>query len=173
MNQIKKLSDIEVYINLYKSDENNRIINIHHLKNAQPIGNLYYPNCLLKSDSVIYNPINERIMSLSNVTHKEKKFDYFEINKKEETPVFFFIYNTDNYYHFVYDTLPYLISFLELKKHIKDVKLLMNYPNSSKNEFYRFVDEFLDILDITKDDILIVDKNTVYDSIYIDRKSVV
>jgi capsular polysaccharide biosynthesis protein len=167
MNQIKKLSDIEVYINLYKSDENNRIINIHHLKNAQPIGNLYYPNCLLKSDSVIYNPINERIMSLSNVTHKEKKFDYFEINKKEETPVFFFIYNTDNYYHFVYDTLPYLISFLELKKHIKDVKLLMNYPNSSKNEFYRFVDEFLDILDITKDDILIVDKNTVYDSVYI------
>jgi hypothetical protein len=166
MNKI--LSDIKVYMNLFDSDENNRVIDIHCLNKAQPIGSsLFYPNCLLKSNDITYNPINERIMSLINVEDKNIEGDYFEVNRKEETPVFFFIYNTDNYYHFVYDTLPYLISFLELRKQIKDVKLLMNYPNSSKNEFYRFVNEFLDILGIKKDDILIVDKKTVYDSVYI------
>ena len=61
----------------------------------------------------------------------------------------------DNYFHFVYDTLPYLISFFELKKEIPNLKLLMNYPNFQKNKFYTFVNEFLEILNIMSTDIKI------------------
>ena len=41
-----------------------------------------------------------------------------EINNKKiiNENVFFFIYNFDNYYHFLYDTLPYLYTYFELKK---------------------------------------------------------
>ena len=82
-------------------------------------------------------------------------------------PLFFFIYNTDNYFHFIYDTLPYLISYFKLKKTIPNLKLLMQYPNPQKKEIYRFVLEFLEILDITKDDIIMANNETKYDEIYI------
>ena len=63
--------------------------------------------------------------------------------------------------------LPYLISFFELKKEIPSLKLLMNYPNKSKKEFYLFVDEFLSLVGVPKDDIVLVDGNIVYSDIYI------
>ncbi len=47
------------------------------------------------------------------------------------------------------------------------MKLLMQYPNPQKKEMYRFVMEFLDILDITGDDIIIANERTIYDNIYI------
>jgi hypothetical protein len=43
----------------------------------------------------------------------------------------------------------------------------MQYPNPQKKELYRFVIEFLEILNITKNDIIIADKNTNYNEIYI------
>ena len=43
----------------------------------------------------------------------------------------------------------------------------MNYSNSTMNEFYKFVSEFLDLLGIKESDILIVDKNTEYKNVYI------
>ena len=89
------------------------------------------------------------------------------IENIECNPVFFFIYNTDNYYHFVYDTLPYLISYRYMKSKIPNIKLLMSYPNSSRFSFYKFVIEFLEILDITDKDILIANDYTVYNEIYI------
>ena len=42
----------------------------------------------------------------------------------------------------------------------------MNY-SVGKTEFYKFVVEFLDILGISKDDIIIADKNTLYKSVYV------
>jgi len=168
MNKVKKLENIKVYSEIFKKDKNNRSINIYKIENVKPVGsNLYYPNCMLKSEGIIYNPINERIMSLMNLDKTEIKIEEFETNKFEDDPLFFFIYNTDNYYHFVYDTLPYLISFLKIKKEIKEIKLLMNYPNSNNKYFYKFVNEFLDILGIKSDEIKIVDKNTNYRNIYI------
>ena len=88
-------------------------------------------------------------MSLIDVEKKQN----FDKNKNYDNviniPVFYFVYNTDNYYHFIYDTLPYLITFNHLRSNIPNLKLLMNYPNKSMDNFYLFVKEFLEILDIT------------------------
>lgn len=151
-------------------DDNNREIYIFDLNNVQFINDLYYPNVLAFSqkESKIYNPIREKIMSLKNLSNKST-YDG-EIQKTKniyENPVFYFIYNTDNYYHFIYDTLPYLISFQYLKQKYSNLKLLMNYPNHQKNNFYKFVDEFLEIVGIKNEDILIVNKETLYKKVYI------
>lgn len=151
---------------LFHKDENGREINLYHYKNCQLTGeNLYYPNCQLYSNELI-NPVDERVMSLLNVNVSKKEYILHEIKHIEKTPVFYFVYNTDNYYHFIYDTLPYLISFFELRKEIPHLKLLMNYPNVDKKEHYRFVTEFLELLSLNKDFILICNENTLYENIY-------
>jgi hypothetical protein len=133
--------------------------------------NLFYPNVFVYSHNSQkeYKVINEKIMSLENkneIKFKENK-NYKQITKKINCPVFFFIYNTDNYYHYIYDTLPYLISFLKLKKNIPELKLLMNYPNDNMDKNYRFIDEPLSLLGITNDDILIVKEDIEYSTVYI------
>jgi capsular polysaccharide biosynthesis protein len=160
-----------VIYNLYREDTNGRDINIHKVNNVKLVGDdLYYPNCLFYSldSSKVFKPINESIMSL--LKNKDNGDGNYNIDNSYDKVVtdslFFFIYNTDNYYHFVYDTLPYLISFFEIKKNIKDLKLLMNYPNTSKTEHYKFVIEFLEILGINSNDIIIGDKKTLYNEIY-------
>ena len=170
---------------LFEKDENNREIKLYKINNSHPTGtNLYYPNVLLKpynntnyiDANYIILPILERTMSLQQAdTIYEKngmQFLYEPRETKSETiiytdPVFFFIYNTDNYFHFLYDTLPYLISFLHLKKTIPTIKLLMQYPNEQKTTFYPFVIEFLSILNITQNDIVLINAQTQYDTIYI------
>jgi hypothetical protein len=157
---------------LYLSkDENNREINIFLLQDIQFTGdNLFYPNILGYShkNNRIYSLIKEKIMSLEKI----KKDNIFtneikNIEKKCTQPLFYFIYNTDNYFHFIYDSLPYLISYFSLKKQIPNIKLLMNYPNQEKKQFYKFVEEFLQILKIEKHDIVMVDSDTVYSNIYV------
>jgi capsular polysaccharide biosynthesis protein len=113
-------------------------------------------------------------MSLKSGTIYEKHNMQFEIKEKisimleyYNLPLFFFIYNTDNYFHFLYDSLPYLISYLELKKTIPELKLLMQYPNEQKTSFYPFVLEFLEILEITKEDIILVNENFIYKEIFV------
>jgi len=170
---------------LFEKDENNREIKLYKINNSHPTGtNLYYPNVLLKpynntnyiDANYILLPILERTMSLQQAgTMYEKngmQFLYEETKTKPETiickdPVFFFIYNTDNYFHFLYDTLHYIISFLHLKKTIPTIKLLMQYPNEQKTTFYPFVIEFLAILNITQNDIVLINAQTQYETIYI------
>jgi capsular polysaccharide biosynthesis protein len=94
--------------------------------------------------------------------YKSKK-----INNIYNNPVFFFVYNTDNYFHYVYDTLPYLISYLRLKIQIPEAKLLMQLPNEQRNTFYPFVLEFLELLQIYQNDIVLIDENTIYNTIYV------
>jgi hypothetical protein len=116
----------------------------------------------------VFNPINEKIMSLDSVTKDEKPLNLSRhFDKEINTPVFYFIYNTDNYYHFIYDTLPYLITYLGLKKDKPNLKLLMNYPNPDSGSFYPFVKEFLELLNIIDDDILIVNSHTLYNNLYV------
>ena len=138
------------YETLFELDENGREINIYKLKNCQPTGiNLFYPNVLFnlttsetndtttcKQSEQLILPLLERTMSLQTAgTIYEKNdmqftFEPNNINNSVYTePVFFFIYNTDNYFHFLYDSMPYLISFIHLKKTIPTLKLLMQYPN--------------------------------------------
>ena len=166
--KIEELDLIDSKYSFLKKDENEREIFIFELDNVKVSGkSLFYPNTLLYSNNKIYNPIRENIMSLKKIKSDDTyQFDNLEISNTIDTPVFFFIYNVDNYYHFVYDTLPYLISFKEIKKEHKDLKLLMNF-SYSKSHFYRFVKEFLDLLNISDDDIIIVDKNTEYRKVFI------
>ena len=184
--QINLFKNYAIYKPLFEKDENGREINIYQLKNCCPTGiSLFYPNVLFKinntntdtntADEELIMPLLERTMSLQTAgTVYEKNEMRFSYNKTSElitnlikNPVFFFIYNTDNYFHFLYDSLPYLISFLQLKKDIPDLKLLMQYPNEQKQNFYPFVIEFLEILNITNTDIVLVDKHTQYETVYI------
>jgi hypothetical protein len=164
-------NQLEPYKNIFEKDSNGRIINIYNIKNTILVGeSLFYPNPLLYSieKDTIYNPIIEKTMSLEKVnTQNDIENINTNFNNTEDNPLFFFIYNTDNYYHFIYDTLPYLISFLDLKKEINNLKLLMTYPNQSKKDFYKFVVEFLELIGISLDDIIIAKSNTLYEDIYI------
>jgi hypothetical protein len=148
-----------------------RDINIHIIPNAVfASGKTYYPDCIIKNltSGEVVNPIDEKIMSLQSANlFNSSPLTFSPTSKIESTPVFLFLYNTENYYHFMYDTLPYLISYLELKKDIPNLKLLMNYPNRDSAKIFKFVEEILEILDIPKKDIIIVDNTTLYKKIYI------
>jgi hypothetical protein len=151
-----------------KSDKFNEI-NIHVLNDVVFTGSsLCYPNLVLYSnlDNTFYQPLEESTMSLRNVDSIHKINHKVEnTSKTYNDPVFYFIYNTDNYYHFIYDTLPYLISYKKLKSVTKNLKLLMYYSHGDK--FYRFVTEFLEILKIDESDVVILNKDTMYSHVYI------
>jgi len=172
---INLFKDYSIYKNLFSADENGREINLYKFENCLVAGlNLYYPNVLLKikTKNELVLPTLERTMSLKSGTIYEKNnmvFDYSEKDCKNSCniPLFFFIYNTDNYFHFLYDSLPYLISFLHLKNSIPELKLLVQYPNEQKDYFYPFINEFLEILNIFKEDIILVDETTLYSEIYV------
>ena len=156
-----------------EKDENERIIAYKKYNNIQIIGrNFYYPNVLLLDEKKeIINPYDEKVMSLNKESFYDNNIyedEIREINNKKiiNENVFFFIYNFDNYYHFLYDTLPYLYTYFELKKKHNDLKLLVNYPNKDKNEFYRFNTDFLYKL-IDEKDIIIHQKNNIYKNIFI------
>ncbi len=172
-NKITLFNQYDIYENIFPTDINNRIIDVYRFQNCNPCGlNLYYPNVLLNTENRLVLPVLERTMSLKSGTIYEKydmKFTCSNncVKKIFMEPLFFFIYNTDNYFHFLYDSLPYLISFLKLKKEIPNIKLLMQFPNEQKKEFYPFVLELLEFLNILNDDIVIVDEYTEYKEIYV------
>ncbi len=85
--------------------------------------------------SVIYDPYNEKTMSLDIKTEK-KTNETNEINGiVYNNPVYFFIYNFNNYYHFMYDTIPYLLNYIRLLKEIPNLKLLINYETCKLFQF--------------------------------------
>jgi hypothetical protein len=152
------------------NDKNGREINFYRVVDVVPCGlSMFYPNLMfINSGNTVYKPIKENTMSLKNAKiDSSVEYKFNNPTKEVRDPVFFFVYNTDNYYHFIYDTLPYLISFFEIKKEIKNLKLLMNYPNNFKNSFYKFVEEFLELLGIKNSEIIIVNKETKYKEVYI------
>lgn len=167
---INSLNSIQNRENFLPIDKNGREIIIFKIQNVMLVGkSIFYPNLLLYSfdHNLVYNPIKEKTMSLEKLSSPlEINIDVPHFTTVNTTPVFFFIYNTDNYYHFLYDTLPYLITFIHLKKNI-DLKLLMNFPSHTSSKFYKFVYEFLHLLGITDENIIIADKNTLYKNIYI------
>jgi len=167
----KILNEISSCDVVFDIDNNSRIIKSYLINDGQfDTVKIFYPEVLIysKSDKNTYNPIDEKILSLEKLKIKKLiNLNLGKITDSVDTPVFYFIYNTENYYHFIYDTLPYLITYLELKKRIPNLKLLVNYPNSKISKMYDFVLEFLNILDITKEDLLFVNCHTVYKHIYI------
>lgn len=170
--QIHNFKNQPKYKNIFQLDENNREINIYHFPNTSVTGhNLYYPNCLLYSEKTLYLPLLEKTMSLNMGTIYEKQNMSFDYEPKYDNTIkgyyFFFIYNTDNYFHFLYDSLPYLISYFAIKKEIPDLKLLMQFPNPQKNNHYPFVVEMLELLGITDNTIEIINSKCKYKNVFV------
>lgn len=167
--KIKSLTDINDCVTLFEKDSNGRAIKIHTLKNVIPASkSLFYPNVLLKAldTEEYFNPVNETTMSLKDST---QTFDILETPsiKIESDPMFYFVYNTDNYFHFLYDTLPYLITYKKILASHPKAKLLMNYPNPNKKDHYAFIVETFETLGISSSDIRIIDAETKYEKVFI------
>jgi len=163
------ISDMKHFVELYEKDETERSIGYYKMNHISLNGrNTYYPNVLLyqSEDKTLMSPYNEMVMSLGKKSFYGDDYDMDQTDSTREivVPVFFFIYNFDNYYHFLYDTLPYLFTYLELKKTIPTLKLLVNYPNQT-NTFYKFNLEFLSKI-INIDD-LIIHSNHIYKEMYV------
>jgi hypothetical protein len=126
---------------------------------------MYYPDILFDCLALPYIlPIYEQSMSLQKKSYYEENgmifnnpelgIHYNSINE----PVYFFIYNTENYYHFIYDTLPYLYCYFRLLETQPNLKLVMNY-NRNKTDHLPFVKETLQILNIENNVIIHSDNN--------------
>jgi capsular polysaccharide biosynthesis protein len=156
---------------LFETDGNGREINIYKLNNIKLVGDsLFYPNPLLYSPKkkLVIKPIEEKIMSLSRLVKTESltnvSSDYDSVF---DEPVFFFIYNVDNYYHFLYDSLPYLISYFHLRKKYPKLKLLINKANPEQERFYKFVLDMFVILKISEESLIIAKRNVLYKEVFI------
>ena len=130
---------------------------------------IHYPNCLLQVGSSLINPYDERVMSLQ----KDSFYDddqwtpplQHSIKKHFTEPVYFFIYNVDNYYHFVYDTLPILYGYLFLKREHPSLHLLIQTSHPTKQALPPFVIELLAACGITN--LLFASKDTLYEKVYV------
>jgi capsular polysaccharide biosynthesis protein len=163
-NKPKILSDIPIYANVYPKDLNNREINIYKMERCIVSSkSSYYPGIILQTNLESIYPIEESSMSLGPIEYQYGSAP--APMSTENEPVFYFVYNTENYYHYVYDTLPYLISFFWLKRKIPSLKLIMQYPSQQRTSHFPFVIEFLDLLGI--EDILLLDTEKIYSAIYI------
>jgi hypothetical protein len=131
-----------------------------------------YPNCLLWNSTLkeLVSPYDEKVMSLNKESFYEGTYDMsrhtFIHSIVYTSPVFFFIYNFDNYYHFIYDTLPYLSTYFQLKKSIPNLKLLVAYPNSTRKSFYKFNEDMFNIFNV-QDDLIIHNEHVQYSHVYI------
>lgn len=129
--------------------------------------NNYFPNCLLYSNNILYCPYDEKVMSLNKQSYYDNDIYVDIIEPKNNYEIiengYFFIYNFDNYYHFMYDTLPYLINYFYLKKIYPELKLILNYP-TKKNKFYEFN---IDLFIFLKLDYIIHSQNNKYKTLYV------
>ena len=167
---VQNFKEFEIYTNFLESDENGRKIDMYKFENYSITGrNLFYPNCLLKNKDNLVIPLLERTMSLKDIDPYKNLDNLVNVDTEniESIPCFFFVYNTGNYFHFLYDTLPYLITYFKLKEKIPNLKLLMQYPKPNFENHYKFVLEFLEILSIFEKDILLINSKTNYKELYI------
>lgn len=174
------MSNIESFKNysfsvISDSDINGRNIGFSNLKNIVITGrNSFYPNVLflnIESKQLIA-PYDEKIMSLNKDSFYDGNvFEFDSSTFKTENiikdPVFFFIYNFDNYYHFLYDTLPYLHTYFEIKKKLPDLKLIINYPNPTRSSFYKFNIDILNKIVDFNNNVIIHNEGNLYDNLFI------
>ncbi len=78
-------------------------------------------------------------------------------------PFFFFIFNFENYYHFLYDTLPYLVFYFRLREVEPDCKLLI----PENHRFLQFQSEVFELLGIREEDWVRAKDGAVYETLYV------
>ena len=170
--EILKLSSTPFSV-LLENDMNNRDIKIHRLEECVPSGvGVQYPNVIFKSTSKLFYPLQDENVRSTFINTYEKdqmmyKFRRQTIRKKLNDSVFYFIYNMENYFCFLYDAVPYLHSFLELRKQQPRIKLLMQYSDVENKTFKSYVMPILELLGITQKDIVMLSSETKYRRIYI------
>lgn len=154
-------------------DENGRKIEYCCLDDCFLTGrNMCYPNILIKPRDIpaLISPYDEMIMSLKKTTFYDPPYFEQPALHKPSTriadPMFFFAFNFDNYYHFLYDTIPYIIAYRMLKKSMPNLKLLVALPNPTKEHLYKFNIEMFDLLGITAD-LHFCKTDEIYSNIYI------
>tara|TARA_R100001129_G_scaffold165125_2_gene131702 strand:+ start:434 stop:1510 length:1077 start_codon:yes stop_codon:yes gene_type:complete len=151
------------------SDE--RDVKVGYFKNCiiEGISN-HYPQPLIKTDEELLLPTIEKFMSLDRGTIYEETMEWDCKNKGveriENRPVFYFVYNCANYFHWIYDTIPYLYTYFKEKEKIKDLKILINVPDG-KDDLYRFVYETLSLLGIEKSDLIFLNPKVKYETVLI------
>jgi len=101
-----------------------------------------YPVCRVNGQS----PYDEQIMSMPSIISDSDLSGVPTATTFYHEPVFFFIFNLDNYYHFLYDTLPYLSHYFELLTQVPSCKLLI--PES--HTWLPFQLEFLERLGVSE-----------------------
>ena len=154
------------------TDRNGRTIEVAYFYLAQFTGySKHYPLPLLYSykNKKLSLPLREKFMSLDRGTVYEASDMFFEdelpeVQKTVDIPVFYFVYNMANYYHFIYDTLPYLYSYFNEKKIHPDMKLLVS-PPEGQDDLYPFVWDSLNMLGITRDDVVFLDPEVMYNRV--------
>jgi hypothetical protein len=157
---------------IQEKDENGRDIEVAYFFSCQFTGlSKHYPQPLIYSHQTnkLTLPTREMFMSLGRGTVYEKIMKYevelpLQFKNFCSLPVFYFVYNTANYYHFIYDTLPYLYSYFNEKKIHPELKLLMS-PPEGKDDLYPFVWECLELLGIQRKDVVFLNPNTLYNTV--------
>jgi len=131
-----------------------------------------YPNVLIRSHDIFINPVRDKFMSLGRYSiYEDSKYFPKYINpitdkndpicaRIVENPVFYFIYNFSNYYHFIYDSVPILYHYLKYLKPLGVLLLVAPFK-------YKFIKETFQLLNIKESDIVYHVPGTIYKSMYI------
>ncbi len=173
---------------LYKSWISNDRLNQFHLFKNVLLHKPTFPNTLFEThdDQTIINPYDEKVMSFGDSVSSIRTFNISSSllslsslpslsstsTHIEKTPVYFFIYNFTNYFHFLYDTLPYLYGYFFIKEfYYPDLKLLIANPETQT--IYKFISDTFELLNISKDDFIsipsdpTIQSNTVYETLFV------
>lgn len=145
---------------LREADETGRPIAHATFRHVTVTGRTHrFPNALLFADGRLFSPYDEKVMSLKKDSFYDN--DEFSLDPPPvattatvQTPVFFFIYNVENYFHFLYDTLSYLPTYFLLKQSIPSLKLLVNFPGTKTSFFPFSLDLLAALVDVDRDTIL-------------------
>jgi hypothetical protein len=118
-----------------------------------------YPNCRIKNE----NPYDEQIMSMPTIGTESTTYSKGEDMVLTYCPgaYFFFIFNLTNYFHCLYDTLPYLVHYKELLKTQPDCKLLL--PKTHR--WMKFQTEMFDLLGVHN--FTVAEDNDIYETLYV------
>ena len=154
-------------------DENGRKIEVAYFFEVQFTGHsIHYPQPLIYShyNKNLILPTKEMFMSLGRGTVYEDTMEYdvdlADIESKHNEFVYYFVFNTDNYFHFIYDTLPYLYGYFNEKKYFPNLKLLVS-PPVGKIDLHPFVWDTFELLGITRGDVLFLSDKTRYKTVIV------
>jgi hypothetical protein len=157
----------------YSWTSEERLNQIHCFKNVF-VKNCKFPTSYLETfdDHTKINPYDEKVMSFgefqtnpSNLADSTLGESESSTHTVESNPVYFFVYNFTNYFHFLYDTLPYLYGYYYIKEfHFPTLKLLIADPATQK--LYKFNTETFQLLELTEE-LTTHDSKNLYETLFV------